>query len=252
MVHIGLDKRGGLNWVSGQEFTYSAVQDSDDGPNGTYRMAIDCTNGGADCVNGRWFDNPRTLEFAFLCEARDGEEVPDIQAADSCTSAGFDGGGLIKVPTANAFDYDDMTIELWYRRDGGSEWLFGHGFYAGDNGYRVSHFNGGMRYIRSGQQSGSSAYIPNLDVNGWNHLAISMPSGDLFVNGVRQNWTGNQNPTFINVAPNLNMYFGGWIDRNIGGIDYAMQGRIASARISKGTRYTDNFAPGALVNDGNI
>jgi hypothetical protein len=35
-------------------------------------MAIDCTNGGADCVNGRWFDNPRTLEFAFLCEARDG------------------------------------------------------------------------------------------------------------------------------------------------------------------------------------
>jgi cysteine-rich repeat protein len=173
----------------------------------------------------------------------------EVVVADSCSSAAFDGGGLIGVPTAGNFDYQSITIELWYRRDGGDEWLFGHGFYRADDGYRVSHHNGGMRYIRSGQQANDSAYIPNLDVDGWNHLAISMPTGDLFVNGVRQNWTNNQNPMFINAAPNLNMYFGGWNDRNTGNLEYGMLGRIASARISTGIRYNQDFIPGPLNSD---
>jgi ABC-type multidrug transport system ATPase subunit len=66
VAHIGLDRSGGLHWVSGESLTYSRVADSDDGPTATYQLYAEGSTG----TVGDWYDNPRSLEIGYTCEAR--------------------------------------------------------------------------------------------------------------------------------------------------------------------------------------
>jgi cysteine-rich repeat protein len=194
----------------------------------------------------------RRTDYLDMAEVQvwGGPPISDNTAsADTCTAAAFDGQAYIEVPSANTFEYESITVELWYQKTGGSEWIVGQGLSRG--GYRISKYNGSVRYVLGGDQSTQSAYIPGLVDNQWHHLAWSMPSGDLFVDGVRQNWTNNTDPTFVSTAPQVPMHFGGWFDEDAGQSEYGMIGWIASARISSGIRYTENFAPGALRSDAN-
>ena len=74
--------------------------------------------------------------------------VDNTASADTCTAAEFDGSGRIAVPTATDFDYDSLTVELWYQKTGGSEWIVGQGLSRDVGGYRISKHSGSVRYIK--------------------------------------------------------------------------------------------------------
>ena len=65
MVHIGLHKSSGVTqWHSGSSVGYTNIQDSDDGPNASWRMYVS----GGTGSSGRWYDNSKSAEFVYVCD----------------------------------------------------------------------------------------------------------------------------------------------------------------------------------------
>lgn len=142
----------------------------------------------------------------------------------------FDGSSYWRVPSSHKVNFGagNFTYEFWMRPSGTKDSCF---FSTNAIGL-VWKMNGQFQFYNAGWGNIGTASYP---ADAWYHVALVRASGVLtvYVNGISIHsvgWAANEGPEALNIG------------KDGAGI-YTAAGWLDQVRISKGARYTSNFAP---------